>query len=232
VAPVMEARRATTTIPIVSEALADPNQLRELGLARSMNLPGGNVTGVMNNLEGLPGKRLQLLAELDPKATRAGFLDNVSNTTSGPQRKEVEDAAVKLGLTLVAAEVRTPDDLEGAFQFLARARVAVMVIPTDVMFIAQRRKLAELAAAARIATIAGVRQYAADGHLMTYGVSLTENFRRVAYFVDRIFRGDKPGELPIEFPTKVEMIINMTTAKALGLTLPETILLRADEFIE
>jgi putative tryptophan/tyrosine transport system substrate-binding protein len=231
-APTQAARRATATIPILCPALGDPDVLRDLGLIEAMNRPGGNVTGISNGVTGLQGKKLQFAAEMLPSARRIGTILHPTNPTAAPQQQELEEVAAALRLTLIAAEVRTPEDLAAAFQMLARERVEFVFIPVGPMLFSERSRIAALAKEGRIPLIGGTREQAEEGFLLNYGVNLPENFSRAAYFIDRILKGDKPADLPVEFPTKLELIINGKTAKALGIEIPFLILARADEVIE
>ena len=229
-AATVAAKKATATIPIVSPTLIDPVGA---GLVASYARPGGNVTGVLLTLDSLPGKLLQLAVETIPGAARIGMLVNVGGSkASEAQRRDAEVVAPALAVKLVPAEVRSRADLDSAFQALARERVQAVLIIADVLFFTERREIAALAAAARLPTVFGNREHVEVGGLMSYGVSLGENWRRVAAYVDKILKGAKPGDLPVEFPTKLELVINLKTARALGLTIPNVLLLRADEVFQ
>jgi len=228
--PTLEAaRRATTTIPIVMLA-ASVDPIGQ-GLIVSFARPGGNVTGLVSGPEGLSGKRLQLLREAVPRLSRVGVL---WDTSTGPYRllKETEDAARSLNLDLLPFEVRGPDDLPGAFRDAVSKRVGAISIASTPLVFQQRKRLADLAVEHRLPTISQWRYFAESGGLLTYGPSLPEQFRRAAYFVDRILRGTKPADLPVEQAMKFELVINLKTARALGLTIPQTILLQADQVIQ
>jgi putative ABC transport system substrate-binding protein len=223
------AKLATSTIPIVSPVLNDPVRL---GLVASYAHPGGNVTGIMSSLDGLPGKQVELARELIPGLVRLGMLVNVSSALSLPQRQNVELAARASKVELAPFEVRGPDDLDSAFQALARENAEALIVLGDTMFFSYRQRIAALAVAAKLPTIFGFRDHVDAGGLISYGVNIGANHRRAAAYVVEILKGAMPSNLPVEFPTKLELIINLKTAKALGLTVPPTLLARADEVIE
>jgi putative ABC transport system substrate-binding protein len=223
------AKQATATIPIVVAASGDAVRL---GLAASQARPQGNVTGIIGGLGSLAGKQLELAFELMPGVKRAGMLVNASNVSNTVYRQGVESAAAAMAANLISVEVRTPADIDSAFQTLARERVNIVIVLTDAMFMNERRRIAELAIATRLLAVYPFREHVEDGGLMSYGIDLRENWRRAAAYVDKILKGAKPADLPIEQPTKFELVINLTAAKAIGLTIPEAFLLRADEVIE
>jgi putative tryptophan/tyrosine transport system substrate-binding protein len=222
-------KKASITIPVVAASLIDPVGF---GLVASHARPGGNVTGILSSLETLPGKQLELARELMPAASSIGILINLSNANGAVVRRDTETAAATLGVKLVVAEVRIPADLEAAFRALQDARVELAFVPPDAMFLSERRRVAALAFAARLPTMCARRELVEEGALMSYGINLRENFRRAAFYVDRILQGAKPGDLPVELPTKLELVVNLKTARALGITIPESFLVRADEVIE
>ena len=225
---VVSVRALTKTVPIVCPFLADPIQL---GLIASMSHPGGNVTGVLFRTEGLVGKQLQLALQLIPSARKIGFLVNVA----GPvviDRQELDTASRNSGVTLVTAEVREPADLEAAFHSLANSDVQAVIVQVDGMFFNERERVAALAAATRLPAVYGFRDHVDAGGLISYGVNLAECFHRTAAYVVKILKGSPPGDLPVEFPTKLELIINLRTAKALGLAVPGILLATADEVID
>ena len=228
-AGVVAAKKLTDTIPIVSPSLVDPVGF---GFAASHARPGGNVTGVLLTVEDLPSKQLALTVELVPGARKLGVLVNVKNPNNPPQFRNMEAAAHALGVALLAAEVALPENLHAAFQTLAREEVKAVLAPIDAMFLSERKRIALFAAATRLPTVFFTRQHVEDGGLMSYGVDIRETWRRTASFVDKILKGAKPGDLPIEFPTKLQLVINLTAAKAVGLTVPPQLLARADEVIE
>jgi putative tryptophan/tyrosine transport system substrate-binding protein len=222
-------RDATKTIPIVCALLDDPVGL---GLIKSDAKPGGNVTGLLASLPGLPAKQLELVRDLLPGAARIGLLVNPTNVSDLNQRQEMETAGAAMAVTLIPVETRTPEDLDPVFPALARERVDVVIVLRDPLFFTQRRRIAAAALATRLPTIYGIRENVDDGGLISYGINLSQNFRRAADYVVKILKGAKPGDLPVEFPTKLELVINLPTAKALGLDIPPTLLARADEVIE
>jgi len=224
----VEARRLTQTIPIVCPLLANPV---ERGLIASMARPGGNVTGIMFRIDDLAGKQLEIARQLVPAAIRIGLIVNVASGVI-VDRQEAESASERLGIKLISAEVREPDDLAKAFQMLSREQVQAVVLLVDGMLFVERKRIAELAANSRLPAVYGFRDHVDAGGLISYGVNLSENFRRAAAYVVKIIEGAKPGDLPVEFPNKLEMVINLKTAKALGLEIPATLLARADEVIE
>jgi putative ABC transport system substrate-binding protein len=228
-AGVMAFKTLTNAIPIVSPVLIDPVGF---GLAASHAQPGGSVTGVLLTVEDLPSKQLALAVEMLPSARKIGLLVNPGNPTHAVQRRNVEVAASALGIELVTLEVRVPEDLHAAFENLARESIMMVLVFADTMFLNERKRIALLAVAARLPTMFGLRQNVEDGGLMSYGIEIRESWRRTAAFVGKILRGARPGDLPMEFPTKLELVINVTAAKVLGLTIPPMLLARADEVIE
>jgi putative tryptophan/tyrosine transport system substrate-binding protein len=223
------AKKATATIPIVTPALADAVHL---GLIASEARPGGNVTGITPYVAGLPAKQMELAREVIPGAGRIGVLNDINDPKAAPQWLELAAAGRAQGVKVVAAEVRTPDDLASAFQALGSERLDAVIVLQTSMLLSERRKIAGLAAKTRLPTIYGYREHVVDGGLISYGVDLRECFRRSAAYVHKILTGAAPGDLPLEFPTKLELIINLKTAKALGLDISPTLLARADEVIE
>ena len=228
-AGVLGFKKLTDTIPIVSPVLIDPVGF---GLAASHARPGGNVTGLLLTVEDLPSKQLALAVEMVPGTRKIGLLMNPGNPTHAGRRDALEGAATTLGIELIALQARVPDHLHAAFETLARHAVTMVLALDDTLFFSERKRIALLAAAARLPTMFGLRQNVEDGGLMSYGVELYESWRRTAAFVDKILKGARAGDLPIEFPTKLELVINLTTAKVLGLDVPPTLLARADEVIE
>jgi putative ABC transport system substrate-binding protein len=226
----LAAKQATTTVPIVIGFVADPVGS---GLVPRLARPGGNITG-WTHLAGveLNAKRLEILKEAVPEAGRIAALWNPANPIHGPSLKVIEAAARQLKVQLHAMAVRDPEDLQGAFSAMTRERVQALTVPPDGMFLAHQARIIDLAATHRIPTMYGVRELAGAGGLMAYGVNLPEMYRHGAFFVDRILKGAKPGDLPVERPTKFELIINLKTAKALALPIPQSLLLRADQLID
>ena len=190
------------------------------------------MTGIMATLDSLLGKQLELALELVPGATRVGMLVNVSNPGNVFHLRTAEAAATALGLTLVSVEVRLPTDIEVAFQTLAQQRVELLLIIPEALFLIERKQIVALAAAARLPTLYSTREHTEDGGLMSYGTNIRASWRRAADYVDKILKGAKPGDLSVEFPTKLELIINLKTVNALGLKVPPALLARADEVIE
>jgi putative ABC transport system substrate-binding protein len=181
---------------------------------------------------GLPAKQLELARDLIPGATRIGLLVNPTNVSDLNQRREMETAAAAMAVTLIPVETRTPEDLDPVFPALARERVDVVIALRDPLFFTRRRALTAAALASRLPTIYAFREPVDDGGLISYGIDISQNFRRAADYVVKILKGAKPGDLPVEFPIKLELVINLPTAKALGLTVPPSLLARADEVIE
>ena len=200
------------------------------GLIASQSRPGGNVTGVLFRAEGLAGKQVELALELIPGLAKLGFVVNVA-TGVIIDREELEKTCQTLSIASIPAEVRTPDDLDGAFQALARERVEAIIVLVDGMAFQERNRIAALVAAARLPAIYGFRDHVDAGGLVSYGVNLDNNFHRCATYVSKILKGARPGDLPVEFPTKLELIVNNTAAKALGVVIPLSVLVRADEVI-
>jgi putative ABC transport system substrate-binding protein len=222
-------KQATASIPIVGVNLTDPVRF---GLVTSEARPGTNVTGILYRLEGLTEKQVELALELVPGTSKIGILVDVSNVASPVQQDEVESAAGKLGVSMAPVDVRTVDEIGVAIQTFVRERARIVLVLASAMFLNARRRIASFALASRLPTVFNFREHVEDGGLISYGIDVRQNNRRAAYFVDKILKGEKPGDLPIEFPTKVELVVNATTAKAIGITIPPTLLARADEVIE
>jgi putative tryptophan/tyrosine transport system substrate-binding protein len=223
------AKAATTTIPVVFTIAGDPV---ELGLVVSLNRPGSNLTGVSNlNVELWP-KRLELMHEMVPTATTIAVLINPTGTSYEGQLRDMQKAAQTLGLNLHILRASAERDFDTAFAMLRQLRLGGLVIATDAFFNSRSEQLAELTVRNAVPTIYQDRTFAAAGGLMSYGASLTESYRLVGTYAGRILKGEKPADLPVQQATKVELIINMKTAMALGLTFPLTLLGRADEVIE
>jgi putative ABC transport system substrate-binding protein len=222
-------RDATKTIPIVCALLDDPIGL---GLIKSDARPVTNVTGLLTSLPGLPAKQLELARDLIPGAASIALLVNPTNVSDLNQRQETETAATAMAVKLVVVEARTPKDVDPIFPALARERVDVVIVVRDPMFFAQRRTITAAALATRLPTIFAYREFADDGSLISYGINLPENLRRAADYVVKILKGAKPGDLPVLQSTKFEFVINLQTARALGIEVPNSIQLLADELIE
>jgi ABC-type uncharacterized transport system substrate-binding protein len=196
-------------------------------------MPGrGDVTGTLATLDTLPEKQLAFAAEVVRGAVKVGMLLNVGFQAHAVQRKGAEGAAAALAIKLMPVEVRLPDDLDAAFQSLARERVDGVLVLQDPMFLTERRRIAMLAIAARLPTIFGFREHVEAGGLMSYGIDLRANYRRAADYVDKILKGTKPRDLPVELPAKFELVVNLKTAKALGIDVPLHLQQLADEVIE
>ena len=223
------ARKATKTIPIVIPAAAEPV---ETGLVASFARPGGNITGTSASFPEMEGKRLQLLKEAVPKATRVAVLWNPSNDDELPQFKHLQSAARSLRVTLQSHEVKVPNDVQPALTTMAKRRPDALVISVSPLTTAYRPIIVEFATKNRLPTMFATRADVEAGGLMSYAPSFPEVFRRAAGYVDKILKGAKPGDLPIEQPTKFEFVINIKTAKALGLTIPQSLGLRADQLIQ
>ena len=222
------AKKATGTIPIVTMMGADPVQT---GLVASLARPGGNVTGLASLGRELMGKRLELLKETLPGVSRVAVLWNSESRTEIFSLKDAEAAAMSLGLRVQAVEVRRPEDLEKAFANLMREHPEALVPATSSLFRAHRARVVELAIRHRLPAIFDSKAYVEAGGLMSYGSDTKAIFRGLASYVDRILKGAKPGDLPVEQPTKFELVINLKTARTLSLTIPPAVLARADETI-
>jgi len=230
----LAAKQATRTIPIVLAAAGDPVGT---GLVASLAKPGGNVTGLSNLSRDLTAKRLQLLKEIVPGLSRVAVLWNAANIVAALHIPETEAAARTLGLQVQSLEVRSPDDFENALLERKVLRAAIseggaLFLVDDPLVMRYRQPIADFAIRNRLPSTAIYKNFAEAGGLMTFGASLPDLFRRAAIFVDKIFKGAKPADLPVEQPTKFELVINLRTAKALGLTIPQSVLLRADQVIE
>jgi len=223
------AKEATATIPIVFGTGGDPV---ELGLVASLSRPGGNLTGAARLSSELGPKRLQLLHELVPAASTIALLVNPSNPSAAPLTKEVQAAARTLGLSLLVLQASTDRDLDAAFATMARLRAEGLVISPDPFFIQQSARLAALALGQAIPAMFQYREFAAAGGLISYAGSRTESYRLVGVYTGRILGGEKPADLPIQRSTRVELFINLKTARALGISVPRVMLVRADEVIE
>jgi putative ABC transport system substrate-binding protein len=229
-AAALAAKAATTTIPIVFSTGSDPVSG---GLVASLNRPGGNLTGVTTMAGELIGKRLELLHELVPTATIIAALFNATNPTGGgPQPRTLQSAAHTLGLQLHLLQLGTERDFDRVFADLARLRADALVVASDDFLLSRSEQLAALALRHAVPAIFQYREFVAAGGLMSYGGNNTDQFRLVGVYAGRILKGEKPVDLPVQQSTKIELFVNLKTAKALGLTVPPSILLRADEVIE
>jgi putative tryptophan/tyrosine transport system substrate-binding protein len=223
------AKRATTTIPIVMAPVGDPVRI---GLVASLAHPGGNITGVSLYGSELAGKRVELLKELLPAIARLGSLANAANPATQIWWEETQLAARALGLEGALFTVREPNELTAAFAAMQRNGVDAVVIEPDAMFMSAQRQITTLTIEHQLPAMYESPEFVQDGGLISYGSSITEMTRRSAMFVDKILKGIKPADLPIEQPTEYALVINLKTAKALGLTIPPSLLARADEVIE
>jgi putative tryptophan/tyrosine transport system substrate-binding protein len=228
-AAVQAAKMATETIPIVMVAIADPVGA---GFIVSLAHPGGNLTGLANLGEETVGKRLQLLKAAAPGAERIAILLNPRNPGNILQFQAAQKAALTLRVALLSVEARTPDNIDSAFATMIHEHSDALFVTADPVFDLVRAKITEFAASRKLPTIYPQREFAAIGGLMSYGPDLFDLFRRAAAYVDKILKGAKPADLPVEQPTKFQLVVNLKTAQALGLTIPPAILAGADEVIE
>jgi len=228
-AGILAAKQATKTIPIVMVTNQDP--VTE-GFVDSLARPGGNVTGLTRLTRELSGKRLELLKEVVPTLSRVGVLVDADSTTASRSFKDYEAAARALKLTLQSLKVRNLNpDFEQAFRFAANERVSALITIRNPLFIDNRKRIAELAIQNRVPSMSEGSVFVEAGSLVSYSSNENDSFRRVAYYVDKILKGAKPAELPVEQPTKFELVINLKTAKQIGLTIPPNVLARADRVI-
>ncbi|HZO00565.1 MAG TPA: ABC transporter substrate-binding protein [Burkholderiales bacterium] len=224
----LAAKRATGTIPVVVQ-VADAIGI---GLVTSLAHPGGNVTGASDLHADLVPKRLEILKELVPNLSRAAFLSNPRNPTCVRQASEIRAAAPSFGLALHPVEVAGAEDMERAFGAIAKEKVGGLIVCGDRMLATHRSRIYELATKQRLPTMYANRRFVHAGGLISYGTNLADLYQRLAVQVDRILKGAKPGDLPLEQPTKFEVVINLRAAKAIGLTVPRPLLLRADHIVE
>jgi len=227
--PALAARNASKTMPVVMASIGEPV---EAGLVESLARPGGNVTGLSAFVTQLTQKRIELLKELAPKITRLGTLDNMSNRSVPAQWDETKLAAQALGLEALMFDVRKPEDVPPSFDAAVAKRVDAFAVGNDSVTLASRQQIVELAARHRLPTIYATREFVDAGGLLSYAANYPDLYRRAATYVDKIFKGAKPAELPVEQPTKLEIVVNLKVAKTLGLVVPPTLLARADEVIE
>jgi putative tryptophan/tyrosine transport system substrate-binding protein len=225
----LAAKQASASIPIVGAFLSDPVHL---GLAAIEARPGSNVTGVLTRVEGLPGKLMEIALDLMPGAAKIGALVNPLNPVTMVQRTDAAAAAAKLRVSFAPVELRAADEVGLAFQTLLHEHATIAVVFGDAMLFGARRQIAAIALASRLPTVYSYREFVEEGGLISYGVNLHQSYRRTAYYVDRILKGERPADLPFEFPTKLELVINLVTAKALGLDVPNRLRVLADEIIE
>ena len=223
------AKAATATIPIVFSGAGDPVKL---GLVASLNRPGGNVTGTTNLGVELGPKRLELIRELVPQATVVGVITNPAGITSSENMANLQAAARRVGQELIVLHASTVDEIDTAFATAADRRCGALLIDVSGFFINRRNHIVALAARHAIPANYPTRDFVEDGGLVSYGHDISEAVRQAAVYVGRVLKGEKPADLPVQQPTKYELVINMKTAKALGLDVPPTLLARADEVIE
>jgi len=202
------------------------------GLVASLGRPGANVTGLSLIHPAVVGKQVELLKEVVPKVNRVAVLTNPGNPIRALMLSEAEAAMRSRPVQLQVLDARGPGEFEAAFSAMRKDRTNALLILVDPMFFGQRKRLADLTASSRLPAVSGLREFADAGILMTFGASLPDLFRRAVTYVDRILKGTKPSDLPVEQPTKFELVVNLKTAKALGLTIPQSILVRADHVIE
>ena len=224
----LAAKQATSVVPIVFVAASDPVGT---GLVASLARPGGNVTGLSNQQADLAGKRVELLREVVPALRQLAIMANVDNSASVLEMREVQTAARTIGLEVAILEVRQAEDIANGFELL-KSRADALYVVSDPLLGSNRVRINTLALGMRLPTLHAFREYVEAGGLMSYGPNFPHLFRRAGDHVDKILRGAKPADIPVEQPTKFDLIINLTTAKALGLTVPATLLARADEVIE
>ena len=223
------AQKATSSIPIIMVNVSDPVAM---GLVKSLARPGGNLTGISNVTNELSAKHLEMIHSMVPKVPRIAALSNPSNLAPAAFVKNVQASAQKMGVKIYLAGAINPKELAAAFGRIVREKAGAVVIQGDPFFNQQRYRIAELAAQYRLPLIGPNSEYAEAGILMSYGVNRAANFRRAATFVDKVFKGADPGNLPVEQPTKFELVINKKTANTLGLTIPQSLLISADKVIE
>jgi putative ABC transport system substrate-binding protein len=226
---VIAAKNATGAIPIVMVTTGDPVAS---GLVASLARPGGNITGVTALGQELSGKRLEVLKEVVPKVSRVAVLSNPTNPDSGLSLKGLEVAAQALGVQFQVHEVRDPTEFDKAFDATTREGARALMVLPDPMFVSQRERMVALSAKSRLPVMYAHREFVDAGGLMFYGASLADMWRRAATYVDKILKGAKPAELPVEQPTKFDLLINLKAAKQIGLTIPPNVLARADKVIK
>ncbi|MFS8084637.1 MAG: ABC transporter substrate-binding protein [Acidobacteriota bacterium] len=226
---VHSARQATTTIPIIMVAVPDP--VGE-GFVRSLSKPGGNITGLSNIVTEVSAKHLELLRTAVPKLSQVAVLINPLNPSDSLILEQIAGAAYSMGVKVFAVEASTAKQIDAGFDAMTRSRAQALIVAADSYFDLQREQIAKLAIKSRLPAIFSNRESTEAGGLMSYGQDLTEHYRRAAAYVDKILKGAKPGDLPVEQPTLLELVINRKTARALELTVPQELMLRADKVIE
>jgi putative ABC transport system substrate-binding protein len=227
--PAMVLKGVAPELPIVCASVSDSLMPSHVA---SYAQPGGSVTGIASSVEGMYGKLLELALDIIPGTARIGFLANPAGASMTFYAEQVAAAARARGIVMLTKEARTPDDLDRAYDVFAKQQVHAVIIPANGLFVTNGSRIAQLALAARLPTIFPDPRDVEAGGLASYGVDLRENYRRAAVYVDKILKGAKPGDLPVEFPTKLVLVINLKTAKALDISIPATMIGRADEVIE
>jgi putative tryptophan/tyrosine transport system substrate-binding protein len=225
----LAAKRATSTIPIILSSCGDP---LGTGLVTTLARPGGNVTGMSLMGPDLGGKRLQLLKELLPQLASVAVLWNAATPNSAIVLEEVQEAGQRLAIEVQSLEVRSPDDFDGAFETARKQRPDAMITADDPLTLDYRKRIADFAAEQQLPSIHALREFAADGGLMSYGPNIADVVRRAAGYVDKILKGAKPADLPVQQPTKFDLVINLKTAKAIGITIPPSLLARGDRIAQ
>ena len=225
----LAAKNASATIPIVMAAIGEPV---ETGMVVSLAQPGGNVTGLSAFVNELTAKRIEIMREIVPKISRMAMIDNMGNTSVPPQWDEMKRATLALGIQPQLYDVRKPEGIGPAFDAAIAQHADALTVGNDSVFIAGRLRVVELAAKHRLPAIYATREFVDAGGLLSYGAHYPDLYRRAANYVDKIFKGAKPGDLPVEQPTKLELVINLKTATALDLAIPKSLLTAADEVIE
>jgi ABC-type uncharacterized transport system substrate-binding protein len=225
----LAAKNATTTIPIVMAAIGEP---AGTGMVGSLAQPGGNVTGLSAFVGELAAKRIEIMREIVPKISRMAMIDNMGNTSVPPQWDDMKRATLTFGIQPLLYDVRKPEDIGVAFEAAVAQHVDALAVGNDGILISSRLRVVELAAKHHLPAIYATREFVDAGGLLSYAAHYPDLYRRAASYVDKIFRGAKAGELPVEQPTKLELVINLKTAKALGLSVPFHLQQRADEMIE
>ena len=229
-APALAAKKATATLPIVMMNAFEPDKL---GLIASLARPGGNVTGVSYSVgPDITGKMLELLKEAVPKVRQVAILSNPANPAHAPAVLNLREAAAPLGVQLQLLEAREPEQFSAAFDAMGKERAEALLVVADALFVTHRAKLHEFASKNRLPTMHGLRDHVEAGGLLSFGPGIVATSARAAFYVDKILKGAQPADLPVEQPTKFELAINLRTAKALGLTIPKSLLVRADQVIE
>ncbi len=226
---IQAAKQATRTIPIVMGGVGDP---LTPGFVASLARPGGNITGLSIMSPELVGKQLEILREVVPKVTRVAVLGNPGNPGHASQLRHAQETARALKIELRLLEARGPTEIDSAFTTMTKEGAGALIVLVDAMLEAHRTRVIELAARYRLPSVYGLKDFMEGGGLMFYGASGTDRYRRAAVYVDKILKGSKPADLPVEQPTKFELVINLKTAKALGLHISPSLLLRADQVIE